>query len=232
MVRVRQLRVLGMDQEVSYEVSWLTGEGGGSPERVLAIADAFRRAEQPAAAMVAARGVLALGAAHDTRTYRPLFSRRFEDDLDRHATDPGLAPLLVIALIRQESSWESRARSRVGTVGPMQVMPRTRRLIARAVRERGWHSKQLFEPATNLRFGTWNLAQSLRKYDGDPTRALAAYNVGGSRTGLWAIRLAAADVELFAERIGPRETRDYVRIIQRNLTLYRMLYGGTPGAGY
>jgi soluble lytic murein transglycosylase len=119
----------------------------------------------------------------------------------------------------------------VGAVGLMQVMPRTGRLIARALRVRGWHPNQLFEPATNLRFGTWYLAQSLRRYDGDLTRALAAYNAGGARIGLWATGPAAADSELFVERIGLRETRDYVRIIQRNLALYRMLYGATPGGG-
>jgi soluble lytic murein transglycosylase len=231
MARVRKLRALGMDEEVAYEVSWLAGEGGGSAERVLAIADAFRRAEEPAAAMVAARRALALGAAQDTRTYRLLFPRHFEEDLDGHASDVGLDPLLVAALIRQESSWESRARSRVGAVGLMQVMPRTGRLIARALRVRGWHADQLLEPGTNLRFGTWYLAQSLKRYDGDLTRALAAYNAGGSRIGLWATGAAAADSELFVERIGLRETRDYVRIIQRNLTLYRMLYGTEPTAG-
>jgi soluble lytic murein transglycosylase len=231
MARVRQLRALGMDEEVAYEVSWLTAEGGVSAERLLAIADAFRRTEEPGAAVAAARRALALGAAPDTRTYRLLYPRHFEDDLDTHATDVGLDPLLVAALIRQESSWESRARSRVGAVGLMQVMPRTGRLIARALRVRGWHPDQLFEPATNLRFGTWYLAQSLRRYDGDLTRALAAYNAGGSRIPLWATGPAAADSELFVERIGLRETRDYVRIIQRNLALYRMLYGAEPGNG-
>jgi soluble lytic murein transglycosylase-like protein len=229
MVRVRALRQLRMDEEVGYEVSWLTGPGGGSAERLLAIADAFRRAGEPAAAVAAARFALRRGAAHDTRTYRLLFPREFEDDLESHASDVGLDPLLVAALIRQESSWESRARSRVGAVGLMQVMPRTGRFIARALRVRGWHPDQLLEPATNLRFGTWYLAQSLRRYDGDLTRALAAYNAGSSRIGLWATGPAAADSELFVERIGLRETRDYVRIIQRNLVFYRMLYGAPPG---
>ena len=231
MVRVQELRALGMDEEVGYEVSWLAGDGGRSAERVLAIADALRGAGEPGAAVAAARRALALGAAPDTRTYRLLYPRQFEDDLDSRATDVGLDPLLVAALIRQESSWESRARSRVGAVGLMQVMPRTGRLIARALRVRGWHPNQLFEPATNLRFGTWYLAQSLRQYDGDLTRALAAYNAGGARIGLWATGPAAADSELFVERIGLRETRDYVRIIQRNLALYRMLYGAGPGGG-
>ena len=232
MARVRRLRALGMDEEVAYEVSWLAGEGGGSAERVLAIADAFRRSQEPAAG--GCGGAPRAGTRVPPTTPAPIacsFPGISRTSLDSHAADVGLDPLLVAALIRQESSWESRARSRVGAVGLMQVMPRTGRLIARALRVRGWHADQLFEPGTNLRFGTWYLAQSLKRYDGDLTRALAAYNAGGSRIGLWATGPAAADSELFVERIGLRETRDYVRIIQRNLTLYRMLYGTEPAAG-
>ena len=231
MDRVRELRALGMDDEVGYEVNWLTTEPRGSAERSLAIADAFRRTGEPAAAVAAARRALAAGAAPDARTYRLLYPRQFEDHLESQSTEAGLDPLLVAALIRQESSWQSRARSRVGAVGLMQVMPATGRLIARSLRVRGWHADKLYEPETNLRFGTWYLGQSLRQFGGDLTRALAAYNAGGTRIRAWGSGPAATDSELFVERIDLRETRDYVRIIQRNLELYRALYADTAPAG-
>jgi soluble lytic murein transglycosylase len=225
MDRVRELRSAGMDDEVGYEVSWLNSDPQSSAERALAIADAFRRTDEPAAAVAAARRALAEGAAPDARTYRLLYPRQFEDHLETQSAEAGLDPLLVAALIRQESSWETRARSRVGAVGLMQVMPATGRLIARSLRVRGWHAEQLYQPETNLRFGTWYLGQTLRQFGGDLPRALAAYNAGGSRIREWATGPAATDSELFVERIDLRETRDYVRIIQRNLALYRALYG-------
>jgi soluble lytic murein transglycosylase len=64
----------------------------------------------------------------------------------------------------------------------------------------------------------------LRRFEGDLARALAAYNAGASRVTTWNGTGAARDPELFIERITIPETRDYVRIIQRNLTLYRALY--------
>jgi soluble lytic murein transglycosylase len=226
MTRVQVLRALDMSEEAGYEVSWLTGDRERSPERALAIGDAFRRAGDPVAAIASARRALLVGAAPDARTYRLLYPRHFEDHLEIHAAAAGLDPFLVAALIRQESVWQPRARSRVGALGLMQVMPATGRLIARSLRVRGWSSSQLLEPATNLRFGTYYLSLSLLRYGGDLPRALAAYNAGANRTGPWATGLAARDSELFVERISLRETRDYVRTIERNLALYRALYGG------
>jgi soluble lytic murein transglycosylase len=225
MDRLRDLRSLGMDEEAAFEVSWVIAGGTQSSERALAIADALRRTGEPAAAVAAARSALAVGAASDARTYRLLFPKHFDAHLETHATEAGLDPLLVAALIRQESNWNDRARSRVGALGLMQVMPATGRLIARSLRVRGWRPDQLYEPAMNLRFGTWYLGQSLRQYGGDIPRALAAYNAGGTRIRAWATGAAATDSELFVERINLRETRDYVRIIQRNLAMYRALYG-------
>ncbi|HYD53410.1 MAG TPA: hypothetical protein VEA99_12310, partial [Gemmatimonadaceae bacterium] len=56
------------------------------------------------------------------------------------------------------------------------------------------------------------------------TRALAAYNAGPSRVRRWSTKRGVADPELFAERIPFTETRDYVRIVQRNAEVYRALY--------
>jgi soluble lytic murein transglycosylase len=72
--------------------------------------------------------------------------------------------------------------------------------------------------------GTAHLATSLKRGT-PPARALAAYNAGGSRLSRWLRRPGADDPELFAEWIPYTETRDYVRIVQRNANVYRALYG-------
>jgi soluble lytic murein transglycosylase len=62
---------------------------------------------------------------------------------------------------------------------------------------------------------------------------LAAYNAGGSRVDRWRTAPGVEDPELFVERIPYVETRDYVRIITRNMELYRGLYdwaGSSQGA--
>ncbi len=224
MTRLQLLDALGMDEEVKIELNWLLRGPRVTPERALAIADGLRRIGQTSAAVAGARRAIAVGAAPDARTYRLLYPWHFGESIAEQANLSGVDPRLVAALIRQESSWEPRARSRVGAVGLMQVMPATGRIIARSLGVRGWRSDHLLEPATNVRFGTWFLAQSIRRWDGDLSRALAAYNAGGTRVPLWSTGRAANDPELFVERISFKETRDYVRIIQRNLVLYEALY--------
>ena len=75
-----------------------------------------------------------------------------------------------------------------------------------------------------MELGTSHLASSLHR-DTPPVRALAAYNAGASRVARWVQRPGADDPELFAEWIPFTETRDYVRAVQRNASVYRSLYG-------
>jgi soluble lytic murein transglycosylase len=224
--RMAMLRSLSMTQEVQWERDWLLADGRRQPERLLATADLFRRDGQPAAAVQLARRALSAGAPADARTYRLIYPLLHQDELKAQAVAAGVDRSVIAALIRQESIWESQARSRAGAIGLMQVMPATGREIARALKVSNWTAEALLDPATNIRFGTYHLSAILRRFEGDLTRALAAYNAGASRVPTWNSRNDPTDPELFIERIGFQETRDYVRIIQRNLTLYRALYGG------
>jgi soluble lytic murein transglycosylase len=71
--------------------------------------------------------------------------------------------------------------------------------------------------------GMTHLGELVARYD-HPVRVLAAYNAGIHRVTLWDEKIGMDDPELFAERIPFVETRDYVRVIQRNRELYRSLY--------
>jgi soluble lytic murein transglycosylase len=68
-----------------------------------------------------------------------------------------------------------------------------------------------------------HLADLARRYE-EPAHLLAAYNAGGSRVARWREKRGVDDPEMFTERIPFVETRDYVRIVQRNADLYRALY--------
>jgi soluble lytic murein transglycosylase len=77
--------------------------------------------------------------------------------------------------------------------------------------------------------GVTHLNELVTRYD-HPVRVLAAYNAGIHRVALWDGKVGVDDPELFAERIPFVETRDYVRIIQRNRELYRSLYDWSGSA--
>jgi soluble lytic murein transglycosylase len=215
---------MAMSAEVGWEQEWLVGRAGESPERGLATADAFRRAAQPAIAVRLARRAVAGGAPGDARAYRLMYPLPRHDELRALAETEGVDPLLVAALVRQESAWDPRATSAAGARGLMQVMPPTGAALARKLAIKPWHADSLYDAALNLRLGIVYLAEAVRRHNGDLPSVLAAYNAGPSRVTRWTAQFGGEDRDLWIERIPFTETRDYVRTIQRNLAVYRSLY--------
>ena len=132
-----------------------------------------------------------------------------------------LDPLVVLSLIRQESVFNPEARSRVGARGLMQLMPTTARRMQRSVRD-----KHLAIPKTNLEIGAKYFQQLYRRYDGNLVYVLAAYNAGEARVERWKGTYFNGDEMLpNIESIPFLETRNYVKLIFRNLYFYKTLEG-------
>lgn len=89
--------------------------------------------------------------------------------IHREATRAGVAPELVLAVIEVESRFDRYAISTAGAQGLMQVMPFWLKELDRP-------EDNLFDIATNLRFGCTILAYYLEREDGDLAPALARYN--------------------------------------------------------
>jgi soluble lytic murein transglycosylase len=90
-----------------------------------------------------------------------------------------LDPFLVTALIRQESAFNEHARSPVGALGLMQLMPETARRMERVSK------RELLDAKTNVRLGVKYFTGLLARFDSDPELALAAYNAGPEKVDDW-----------------------------------------------
>jgi len=131
-------------------------------------------------------------------------------------------PALIHAIMRQESKFDTTAKSSKGARGLMQIMPRTASYVAGS---KGMGKHQLLDPETNLELGQRYLGNLLdAKYvDYDIVRLLIAYNAGPGNLSRWARRWP--DVEdplLFVELIGASETRAYVERVLANYWIYRL----------
>jgi len=193
-----------------------------SIDRQLATARAFLANGQASRAIRIAQKLADAGQ-RDARTFRLLFPIVDRDELSRAAAARSLDPALVAGLIRQESNFTPRAVSVAGARGLMQLLPAVGQEIARNLDFPVWHSALLFDADANLQLGTAHLATYMKQY-GPLPRVLAAYNAGGSRVARWSSKGGVDDPEVFIERIPFVETRDYVRIVQRNAQLYRLIY--------
>lgn len=150
-----------------------------------------------------------------------LYPRPYFEQLVKAMKNHPADPLLVLSLIRQESVFNPEARSKVGARGLMQLMPMTARGLKRSVREH-----HLVIPVTNLELGTKYVERLFKRYDGNLVQVLAAYNAGEARVERWKSVYFGNDEILFnIENIPFLETRNYVKLIFRNLFFYKSLEG-------
>lgn len=221
--RIELLDRLGMDAEERFELDAIDATPASAPERLASTAHALLEHGQSSRAIRLAQKLVD-GGQRDARAYRLLYPVVDRDELARDATANGLEPSLVAGLIRQESSFNPRAVSAANARGLMQVLPSVGEEVARSLKYPVWYPALLLDADANLQLGTAHLAAFTKQYGALP-RVLAAYNAGGSRVTRWVTRAGTDDPELFAERIPFVETRDYVRLVQRNAEMYRLLWG-------
>jgi soluble lytic murein transglycosylase-like protein len=91
-----------------------------------------------------------------------------------------LDPLLVLAIIQQESGFDPDARGHGGSIGLMQVRPFVARDIARRHGIPWTGPRTLLDPAANVSIGACYLGEMFEMYP-DPALAIAAYNLGPYR---------------------------------------------------
>jgi len=140
--------------------------------------------------------------------------------------DFSVEPALMHAVIRQESAFDTKAISRAGARGLMQLMPATARQVARQLKVRHNKQKLLTDPVHNLRLGSAYLDHLRENYDGSLILAVAAYNAGPGNVNRW-IRLngdprefSTFDAIDWIESIPFSETRNYVQRVLENMTVY------------
>ncbi|HET89458.1 MAG TPA: outer membrane protein assembly factor BamD, partial [Chloroflexi bacterium] len=149
----------------------------------------------------------------------------YEELVLENGRQSGLDPLLVFALIRQESLFESLAASSASARGLMQVIPPTGAEIQAALNwPPDYQTADLYRPYVSLRFGTYYLAQQRDRFDDRIEVALAAYNGGPFRAARW-VEAAGADPDMFLELITLSEPRLYIQRIKEHLAVYHALYG-------
>ncbi|MBI3018697.1 MAG: lytic transglycosylase domain-containing protein [Deltaproteobacteria bacterium] len=127
-----------------------------------------------------------------------LLAKVIYHESQKHKIDP----LLVLAVIHEESSFRTRAVSPVGARGLMQIMPATGREIASTLQLRSYRHQDLFDPVRNVRMGIYYLKYLKKKFQNNKLLFLTAYNLGPNR--LAALRKEVPDSQLrfrYARRV-------------------------------
>jgi soluble lytic murein transglycosylase len=161
------------------------------------------------------------------RDWGTAFPLHFMELSHRWGENADVSPFLVQAIIRQESGFRTEAKSPVGALGLMQLMPRTARYVARLFLDDAtkYKRKHIFEPERNIKLGAMYIRMHTA-YAGDRVPlALAGYNAGPANLKRWYKEYGDRELDAWVESITYREARGYVRKVFTSYTTYAALYG-------
>ena len=231
-LKAAALRSVGLAEWADGELWELARRSSGDAPRLYAVSAAFAdEARHHLALRILRRDFfLTARAGHELvprRFWEMFYPIGWRAELTSAATRTGLDPLFVAAVVREESSYDPRARSRVGARGLMQLMPDTARPLARAQGLTFREGELLDDPGANLEMGTTYIAQLVRDF-GEPRVAVAAYNAGPRRAREWWAARLSDDVEVWVEQIPFNETRAFVKRVMLSWAEYRRLYAPAP----
>jgi soluble lytic murein transglycosylase len=153
--------------------------------------------------------------------WQALYPFPYAEPIEQWSQQRQLNPMLVTALIRQESRFESKIRSVVGATGLMQVMPETADWVANQI---SLSQYNLEDPNDNINLGTWYLDYTHQEYANNSLFAVASYNAGPGSVADWMGRFDYSDPDQFIEQIPFNETKGYVKAVFENYWNYMRLY--------
>ena len=156
--------------------------------------------------------------------YQLAFPEGYKELVESAANELQIDPLLVYAVMMQESEFDEKAVSGAGAVGLLQIMPGTGEMIARKLSHPSFKQDKLFLPAINISFGAWYLKTMITRFKGNLPLAVAAYNAGPNTVDEWLKKWGGLDTDEFVENIPYQETRKYVERVIGYYEAYKTIY--------
>ncbi len=148
------------------------------------------------------------------------FPMPFRQQVTRAARQKDLDLSVVYGLMRRESLFDPLARSRVGALGLMQLMPTTARHVAKALGLKRPRTGEILSIDKNILLGTSYFRSVLNRFDNNVSLAAAAYNAGPRNVRKWLPRDESIAADLWVETVPFKETRNYVQAVLAYATIF------------
>jgi len=127
-------------------------------------------------------------------------TKKYDDIIQEASNTFGLSFSLLKAMIRVESNFDSRAISKKGALGLMQIMPQNLQ---------AFNIRDPYDPKDNIMGGASYFKSLMERFEGKLPLALAAYNAGPTIVDKY-------------RKIPPiKETKDYVKKVMKYFYLYQ-----------
>ncbi len=165
-------------------------------------------------------GELSVKPQHQDARYKLAYPLAYQDIINKYSDKYSQNPYLVLALIREESTFNRHAQSAVGAVGLMQLMPSTASSLGLGEAQ----MLDMYNPEVNINLGIKYFSYLKNMFEDSEMLAVLSYNGGPSNVSRWSGKLDELDFNEFVEDIPYSETQNYIKRVFGSYWNYIRIY--------
>jgi tetratricopeptide (TPR) repeat protein len=147
----------------------------------------------------------------------------YREELFHHAASRGVDPRFVLSIVRQESRYDPKVKSRAAARGMLQFIASTASRIAGQLKLDDFDQNDLYNADIAVLFGSQYM-QNLFSEFGSPQAVAAAYNGSEESVRRWRARARSTESDRLVIEVLKRETKEYVFKVMNFYDAYRAIY--------
>ena len=155
--------------------------------------------------------------------WESLYPLYYEDLIGERALEYEIDPLLVLAMIREESRFNAWNESVAGARGLMQIIFSTGEWIAQKINLEEFNDEMLFNSEINIDLGCWYINYLKERFSNDLILIISGYNAGPGTTSKWLEQYDRSDLDNFVENVPYSETREHIKKVMKSYQMYKRL---------
>ena len=155
--------------------------------------------------------------------WESLYPLYYEDLIGERALEYEIDPLLVLAMIREESRFNAWNESVAGARGLMQIIFSTGEWIAQKINLEEFNDEMLFNSEINIDLGCWYINYLKERFSNDLILIISGYNAGPGTTSKWLEQYDRSDLDNFIENVPYSETREHIKKVIKSYQMYKRL---------
>jgi soluble lytic murein transglycosylase len=153
-----------------------------------------------------------------------LYPAPYRELLLEHAPSRNIDPRFVLSIARQESRYQTDAKSVAAARGMMQFIAATANDVAAELKLTNFNQDDLYDAGTAILFGSQYLSSLFKQFPDQPDAVAAAYNGGADNMARWRARSRSEEPDRYVAEIGYAQSKDYVYRVMTNFWNYQRLY--------
>jgi len=220
--RIEILLEAGMTKEAAAELSAIAGKTT-NPDKLISVSLKLQECGEYREALTLLSRLPSREVAHNI-LYPLAHWHIVRDVSDKYNIDP----FIILSIMREESRFDTQARSQAGALGLMQLMPQTAYAIDKKINLNIKSHEHILDAKANINLGSYYMASLLKEFGSLPA-AVAAYNAGEDVVRKWQKAGNYQSFDEFIEDIPYEETKNYTKRVITTYFEYHK-YSGEKGS--